>query len=271
MVNRIWQHHFGRGIVATPNDFGRRGEPPTHPDLLDHLTTRFIAGGWSIKAMHRQILLSRAWQMSGLGVAAGATADPANDLLWRFRRRRLDAESIRDTMLFISGLLDEQPGGEHPFPPKDTWKFTQHEPFAADYETRNRSVYLMQQRSRKDVVLALFDGADPNASTAVRFPTTTPLQALFFLNAPLAHEAAAAFAARVLADAADESGRIDRAYGLALNRTADDAERAEAGKFLATYRERLAALETPAERIESLAWAAFSRALWGGNEFVYVD
>ena len=271
MVNRIWQHHFGKGIVATPNDFGRRGQAPTHPELLDYLAARFIASGWSIKAMHRQILLSRAWQVASTDVEASAKVDPTNDMLWRFTRRRLDAESIRDTMLFVSGLLDEQAGGEHPFPPAASWKFTQHEPFAADYETRRRSVYLMQQRTRKNVFLSLFDGADPNSSTAVRLPTTTPLQALFFMNAPLAHDAAVAFARRVLADAQDESGRINRAYQLALNRGPDTGEQQECREFLTKYRNRLTELKTPANQVEVLAWSAYGRALLSGNEFAYVD
>ncbi|MEI7686090.1 MAG: PSD1 and planctomycete cytochrome C domain-containing protein [Planctomycetota bacterium] len=271
MVNRIWQHHFGKGIVATPNDFGRRGQAPTHPELLDYLAARFIESGWSIKAMHKQILLSRAWQMASADVEVSAKVDPTNALLWRFIPRRLDAESIRDTLLFVSGLLDEQPGGEHPFPPSKSWAFTQHEPFAADYPTKRRSVYLMQQRSRKDVFLSQFDGADPNASTAVRLPTTTPIQALFFLNAPLAHDASAAFAKRVLAETQDESGRIHLAYLLALNRAPDAEEQQECREFLTKYRTRLTALKTPANQVEVLSWSAFSRALWSGNEFVYVD
>src|SRR5205823_10691977 len=122
--------------------------------------------------------------------------DPTNDLFWKATSRRLDAESIRDTMLFVSGELDERGGGEHPFPPAKSWGFTQHAPFVAVYETKRRSVYLMQQRLRKNPYLALFDGADPSSSTGVRLPSTTPLQALFVMNDPLVHTVAAKFAQR---------------------------------------------------------------------------
>ena len=146
----------------------------------------------------RLILLSQTWQLASTDVAeASAKLDPTNELFWKFTRRRLDAESIRDTMLFVSGELDESAGGAHPFPPAQTWGFTQHTPFVAVYETQRRSVYLMQQRLRKNPYLALFDGADPSSSTGVRLPSTTPLQALFLMNDPLAHTRAAKFAERM--------------------------------------------------------------------------
>lgn len=116
MVNRIWQHHFGRGIVQTPNDFGRQGRAPTHRELLDFLAARFVESGWSVKAMHRLIVLSQTWQLASTDVEASARLDPNNDLCWRYNRRRLDAESIRDTMLFVGGDLDEGPGGGAPLP-----------------------------------------------------------------------------------------------------------------------------------------------------------
>src|SRR5204863_1831280 len=123
---------------------------------------------------------------------------------WKFTRRRLDAESIRDSLLFVSGDLDETAALGHPFPPEKSWGFTQHAPFVANYETKKRSVYLMQSRLRKHPYLALFDGADPSSSTGVRLPSTTPLQALFLMNDPFAHNVASKFAQRVLADAKDE-------------------------------------------------------------------
>ena len=148
MVNRLWQHHFGRGLVATPNDFGIRGQLPTHPELLDHLTQRFIQSGWSVKAMHRLMLLSHTWQLSSL-VPDVASTDPNNTQWWHAERRRLDAESIRDAMLFVSGDLDPTPGSAHPFPPVHTWSYTQHNQFFALYDNHQRSVYQMQQRLRK--------------------------------------------------------------------------------------------------------------------------
>lgn len=270
MVNRIWQHHFGKGIVQTPNDFGRQGKPPTHPELLDFLAACFVESGWSVKAMHRLILLSRTWQQASTGATRSEGLDPANDLLGRHTRRRLDAESIRDALLFVGGELDEARPGPHPFPPQATWGFTQHSPFAAVYETRHRSVYLMQQRLRKHPYLALFDGADPSTATGLRLPTTTPLQALFLMNDPLAHAAAAKLAGRTAA-AADEPARVDLAFRLAWGRPPAREEREDARDFLRRYRERLAALRVPAGQAEAQAWAAFGRALLSANEFVFVD
>ncbi len=271
MVNRIWQYHFGRGIVPTPNDFGRQGKPPTHPELLDFLAARFIESGWSVKAMHRLILLSRTWQLSSTGPASLATADPNNALYGRFDRRRLDAESIRDAMLFVAGELEERQGGGHPFPPARTWGFTQHVPFMAVYETRRRSIYLMQPRLRKHPYLALFDGADPSSSTAVRLPSTTPLQALFLMNDPLAHEAAAKLAERILASAPQTAERIAFAYRLALSRPPTSEAQQDCADFVDKYRERLLAHKTPSDELEQRTWAAFARALLSANEFVFID
>src|SRR5204863_6628528 len=136
-------------------------------------------------------------------------------LFGRYTRRRLDAESIRDTMLFVSGELDERTVGGHPFPPAKAWGFTQHAPFVAVYESKQRSVYLMQQRLRKNPYLALFDGADPSSSTAARLPSTTPLQALFLMNDPLVHEQASKFAARIMAVASTDADRVTASFQIA--------------------------------------------------------
>lgn len=271
MVNRIWQQHFGKGIVQTPNDFGRQGRAPTHPELLDFLAARFMENNWSMKAMHKLLLLSQTWQLSSSDVAESARLDPAVDLFWKFPRRRLDAESIRDALLFVSGDLDENSTGTHPFPATHTWRWTQHNPFVANYDTRRRSVYLMQQRLRRNPYLALFDGADPSSSTGVRLPSTTPLQALFLMNDPLVHGAAGKFVRRVTASTADETARIGLAYAVALNRAPAADEQQECREFLQKYRERLAALNTPADQRDGLAWTALGRALLSSNEFVFVD
>ena len=271
MVNRLWQHHFGKGIVGTPNDFGRQGKAPTHPELLDHLATRFVESGWSLKAMHRLILLSHTWQLSSTESEASLQRDPQNELFGRFRCQRLDAESIRDALLFVSGDLDESTTGGHPFPPQNTWSFTQHNPFFANYETRRRSIYMMQQRLKKNPYLALFDGADPSSSTAIRQPSTTPLQALFVMNGPLAHGAATKFAERISAATVAESGRVTLAYQLAFGRPPSTDEITEAGEFLHIYREQLTNLGKPQEQIEAQVWAAFARAILSTNEFIFVD
>src|SRR5262245_61713980 len=149
LVNRLWLYHFGKGLVPTPNDYGKQGQPPTHPELLDWLASRFLDSGWSIKSMHRLMVTSRAYRQASDEQDAARQADPENRLYWRFDRRRLDAESIRDTLLALGGVLDRSVGGPHPFPAQKAWDFTQHKPFKAVYETDRRSVYLMTQRIQR--------------------------------------------------------------------------------------------------------------------------
>ena len=262
-VNRLWHYHFGKGLVATPSDFGRQGKPPTHPALLDYLARRFVAEGWSIKAMHRLILLSQTYQLASCEEPRNLEHDPANDYLWKFTRHRLDAESLRDALLAVSGSLDPTPGGAHPFPEQSTWDFTQHKPFKAVYETNRRSVYLMTQRIQRHPYLALFDGPDTNASTAARVTSTTPLQALYLMNDPFVHEAARKFAARLSVEAASEAARLDRAYRLAFGRPATAAEQAQAEQYLNQAQSQLAS--------RAAAWESLCRALVLTNEFAYVE
>ena len=165
-------------------------------------------------------------------------------------------------MLAISGKLDRSMGGPHPFPPSSSWGFTQHAPFSAVYETNRRSVYLMTQRLKRHPFLALFDGADTNASTPQRIPTTVPTQALFLMNDPFVHQHAAAFAARILSLSKDERDRIRLAYEIALARPPQASEYEEVGRFLKAYRDRKAN--------ESQSWAAFARTLFARNEFLFV-
>jgi hypothetical protein len=271
MVNRIWSYHFGQGIVPTPNDFGKQGKPPTHPELLDYLARRFMRSGWSVKAMHRLIVLSRTYQLSSQDDADNLRADPGNELRWRFGRRRLDAEAIRDTLLAVSGALDRSPGGSHPFPDQTTWDFTQHKPFKAVYDTDRRSVYLMTQRIQRHPFLALFDGPDTNASTARRITSTTPLQSLFLLNDPFVHEQARRFAARLLAERSDDAGRIRWAYLLALSRPPSDEERAAGEDYVARVRDKLGAAGSSETQRATGPWESYVRALLMTNEFVYVE
>jgi mono/diheme cytochrome c family protein len=271
IVNRVWQHHFGRGLVATPSDFGARGEPPTHPELLDYLAGRFMAEGWSIKSLHRLILRSRVYQLASTDEPHNRQADPLNGWLWRQPRRPLDADSIRDAMLAVSGRLDRSTPGPHPFPPVNTWGFTIHYPFHAVYDSDRRSVYLMVQRARRHPYLALFDGADPNISTAERLPTTTPTQALYLMNDPFVHAQAEGFARRLLASPGDDAARVRLAFELAQGREADGADVRDALAFLEQYGSRLAALHAPPDRQAVQAWAALGRVLLTANGFLYVD
>jgi hypothetical protein len=270
LVNRIWQHHFGQGLVRTPNDFGLRGEAPTHPELLDHLARRFLASGGSLKTLHRALVLSRTYGLASTASPERVERDPDNRLLSRFSRRRLSAEEIRDAMLHVSGRLRTDRPGEHPFPPRHQWGYTQHVPFVADYDHDHRSLYLLQQRIRRQPFLELFDGADPNATTAVRTPQAGPLQALFLLNSPFMQRVAESFAARVQAEA-DEAGRIDRAHRLALGRPATEAERASAQVFLAEAQAELTRDGLEAGEAGRAAWTSYARVLLSSSEFLSVD
>ena len=266
MVNRIWQYHFGRGLVKTPNDFGVRGLPPTHPELLDHLATQFIKSDWSVKGMHRLMLLSATYQQASV---AAATDSHEPDLYASFPRRRLSAEEIRDAILAVSGELDLTPALEHPFPTPINWGYSQHGPFSAVYDHNKRSVYLMTQRLKRHPFLALFDGADPNATTAERLGTTVPTQALFFLNDPFVHTKAEKWAVRLMSASGEESQRIEQAWRRAFGRSPTEIERAEATEFLAGYRTELAAAKMDSVEVRSLA--AYLRTLIGSNEFLHVE
>ena len=273
MVNRLWQHHFGKGLVATPNDFGTRGQAPTHPELLDWLAAKFIESGWSMKAMHRQMLLSAAYQQ-GAGDpetpthAQALTVDPNNHLYWRFDRRRLTAEELRDSVLQASQQLDLTPGQAHAIPPTNTWSYTQHVPFAGVAETNQRSVYLMIVRNRRHPFLGLFDGADPNTTTPQRQVTTVPTQSLYFLNDAFFHGQAEAVARRLLAQP-DESARLSELFQIVLQRDPTAAERASVLGFLSNYQQAIA--DTPAAEQPLLIWSACARLLLSSNEFLYLD
>ena len=259
IVNRVWQGHFGRGLVRSVNDFGSRGEGPSHPELLDWLTAQFEAGGRRLKPLHRLIMLSAAYGRSSIADNALVDADPDNRLWGRFARRRLSAEELRDSLLVVAGRLDRTPGHAHPFPPPATWGYTQHNPFAAVFDDNRRSVYQMVQRQRRHPFLALFDGADPNASTGQRQVTTVPTQSLYFFNDPFFHEQAAALADS-LSDLPEPAARLDRLFHISLQRSPSEAERAWAADFLSSY---------PGDDRDR--WAACCRLLLAGNEFLHLD
>jgi hypothetical protein len=271
MVNRIWQYHFGKGIVQTPSDFGTRGKPPTHPQLLDFLASRFIESGYSIKAINRLMMLSQTYQLSSAQDARNEQIDADDDDLWHFRRRRLDAEEIRDGILAVSGNLDLSPAGPHPFPPAKDWHFSQHAAFSAVYPTTHRGVYVMQQRIKRHPFFVLFDGADPNVSSAERAASVTPLQALFMMNDPFVHEESELFAGRLLADRETDNGRLQLAYELALGRDPLAEEYAEARAYLQGYAARASGTAMPAGEESQAAWSSYLRSLFGSNEFMFVD
>lgn len=270
-VNRVWQWHFGQGLVTTPSDFGLRGERPSHPELLDWLTSEFVASGWSLKALHRLIMHSRTYQLASDDDATNLRIDPANRWLWRHERRSLDAESIRDAMLAVSGRLDKTEPGPHPFPPVQSWAYTIHRPFHETYDSDRRSLYLMQQRNRRHPYLALFDAADPNLSISQRLPTTTPTQTLFLMNSPFVHAQSEAFAQRLLAMPVDDAGRIRFAFETAHGHAPSDSEIRDAAAFIATYQTRLSANGKTPGNATGMAWAGLAHVLITSNAFLYVD
>ena len=272
LVNRIWQYHFGRGIVKTPNDFGVRGQAPTHPELLDYLASRLIDSKWSIKAMHRLIMQSATYQQSSTPLPAMlelATQRDISDCYAHFERRRLDAEEIRDSLLVLSGTLDIERGTGHPFPSPITWGFSQHGPYSAVYDHDKRSIYLMVQRIKRHPFLALFDGADPNTSTAVRFGTTVPTQSLFFLNDPFVHQRTDKWRERLNTFDATFETQVARAILEATGKAADEKDLLLAKRFRERYREALGDID--AAEAERQTLAAYLRSLFGSNAFLYVD
>ena len=267
MVNRIWRWHFGKGLVTTPSDFGFRGAKPSHPKLLDWLAAEFIKSNWSIKAIHRLIMNSKVYQLASSDSDIGLAQDPDNTFLWRYARRPLDAESMRDAMLFVSGNLDQSTSGPHPFPDVNTWSYTIHHPFHAVYDSSHRSIYLMQQRNRRHPYLELFDSADPNVSIGKRQQTVTPTQALYLLNSKFVHEQSHGVAKRILAGASDQEARIRLAIEMlhGIEPTAEDLDSART--FIQSYK---TAIEGQANA-ETQAWSAFARVLMTSNNFLFVE
>ena len=283
-VNRLWHWHFGRGLVSTTSDFGSRGSEPSHPELLEYLAGRFIESGWDVRALHRLIVLSRTYHLANGTMDAkehpsaqkAMEQDPENRLLWRYAKRPMDAESLRDSILSISGLLDRNIPKEHPFPPVDSWGFTIHNPFHGVYDSKHRSVYLMQQRNRKNPYLSLFDGADPNLSVDERKPTTTPTQSLFLMNSPLVHLASESLAKQLTESTQDQSNRLRELYKKTLGRAPSDQEHQECLDFLNAYSEQQARVAVGDTQVavgdtELKSWSALCRVLMTSNSFLYID
>jgi len=272
MANRLWQYHFGKPLVATPSDFGLRGAAPTHPALLDWLASEFVASGWSLKKMHRRLMLSTTYQLSSAAEPQNSAKDAANAWYWRFDRRRLDAESLRDATLALGGALDLARPGPHPFPDPATWRFSAHKQFnQVCYPSNHRSVYLMVQRLHAHPYLSLFNGPDTSLSTPQRDTSTVPLQALFLLNNELVHQTAAGFAEALMRDEPDDAARLRLAFLRTLARPPTAAEQARSQAFLEQYAQALTQEGCPPESQARECWAALGRTLLRSNEFFFVD
>jgi hypothetical protein len=252
MVNRVWQYHFGRGLVKTSSDFGRLGERPSHPELLDWLASYYVTEGWHLKPLHKLIMTSAVYRQSTQGTASEAAhlKDPENRLMSHRDVRRLEAEPIRDAMLAVSGELDPRGGGP-----------------ADEPEQPRRAVYTKVKRNTHDALLDALDAPDGSISTSLRNVTTTPTQALLMINGPWVWERARAFAGRLRREAPDDSGRIDLAYRLTLGRPPEAAEVAEALAFLNDQARRIEG----ASPVQAEALVDFCHALLNSNEFLYDD
>jgi hypothetical protein len=274
MVNRIWQGHFGRGIVATPNDFGSRGAEPSDQKLLDYMATEFVEKGWSIKAMHRMILLSHTYQLSSEDSPEAERIDAENKYMWRHSRTRMDAEEIRDAMLATSGKLDTSLAGPQPFPPEAEWNYSGHAPFHAVYETNHRTLYVMAQRSRRHPYLGLFDGANPSASVATRETSVTPLQALYFMNASFPKTCAAAMAKQLDQPSESDREEVSAAFLKIFGRPPDAQETDAAMKFVQQTGAIYAAHsegEQDQRKTHTQALGNLIQALYASNEFMFID
>jgi hypothetical protein len=259
IVNRVWQYHFGRGLVETPDDFGRNGGQPSHPELLDWLAAEFRDGGGSLKALHRLIVTSETYRQASAGDPAGATIDAGNALLWRQNRRRLEAEAIRDAVLAASGRLDLTMGGpgwrdfvverpEH----SPHYVYAKADP--EDPATFRRSIYRFVVRSQTQPWMTALDCADPSMRVDRRSESLSPLQALALLNNGFILTQARHFAVRVTAEAPDLAGQVARAHALAVGRAPSAEEAARLGEFA---------------RVHGLP--ALCRVLLNLNEFLFID
>ncbi len=264
MVNRIWQQHFGKGLVASSNDFGQTGDRPTHPELLDWLAAEFVKSGWSAKHIHGLIVNSKAYRQSALERGSGPKVDPENALLWHFPRRRLDGEALRDAMLSVAGQLNLKAGGPSIYPelPGELQKVTKDwKPSAEAGERNRRSIYVAVKRNLRYPLFALFDSPDRFESCSRRFSTTTAPQALALLNDSTVLATAEAMAMRVTKESGKTPAeRIASVYLLALSRAPTPTEARIAADFLAAHK------GSPAE-----ALADFCHAILNTNEFLYVD
>jgi hypothetical protein len=272
MANRIWLGHFGAGLVRSPDNFGRLGDRPSHPDLLDWLARRFIESGWSIKAMHRLIMLSSSYQMSSRYDPEAARVDPENRLHWRMGRRRLEAEAIRDAILAVGGKLEATMGGTLLKVKNHAYVNSTVTIEGVAYDTDRRSVYLPVIRSGLYDVFQAFDFADPSASNGLRVPTTVAPQALFMMNDRLVLRCSEAMARRLLGRAGlDDAGRIRRAYLAAYGRPPVEKEVARARESLRRFESALEAGGVAAQERPLRAWQGLCQAIIASSEFIYRD
>ncbi len=266
MVNRIWQHYFGTGIVSTADNLGASGAKASHPELLDYLAAEFVRSGWSVKAMHRLILTSAVYRQSSEPREKFDAIDPDNRLLTRFPLRRLDAEAIRDAMLHVAGELDTRAGG--PYVPNTTTSEGTVEVAENTDGAHRRSIYLQQRRTQVVTLLQLFDAPSMVTTCGKRSTSTVPLQSLVLLNSEFARARSKAFAARLECEAgSDTVRRLDLAFRLSCSRS----PRAEEQALCKTFLEKQSAVYARKKNADLSAWADLCQMLFASNTFLYIE
>jgi cytochrome c553/mono/diheme cytochrome c family protein len=271
MVNRLWRWHFGQGLVRSPDNFGKLGEPPANPLLLDWLAHRFVDAKWSVKAMHRLILLSSTYQMSSVHDSRAAERDPDNRLHWRASVRRLEAESIRDALLVVSSQLDPAMGGSLLHVKNRDYLFDHTSIDKTRYDSRRRSVYLPVIRNHLYDLFQLFDFPDSTVPNGDRATTTVAPQALFLLNSELIGQASESLASRLLKEKkGDDASRIQQLYALAYGRPATARESTRAREILQETEGLQRAREPDGAKRRLQAWACLCQIVLAANEFIYV-
>ena len=280
-MNRLWQKLFGTGIVPSVDYFGSRGEKPTHPELLDHLATRFMQGGWSQKAFLRSLVLSRTYRLSSANESAAMKLDPENQLYWRMNRQRLDAEAMRDSLLAVSGELTRDSGGpalviENP---ENTGSLSLKGVNPPSYNHRKprpsqefeRTIYLPVFRSGTagpDRLRSVFDFVDPAMTAGQRNQTVVPTQTLFLLNDDLLRKRAQVLADKLLAEEASPGARLETLWLRVFNRPITAAERDETIAFLGSVEPLITTVKSrPA--LDSIQWCELCHSLLASNEFVF--
>jgi hypothetical protein len=280
MVNRVWQHHFGEGLARTVSDFGTRGEPPTHPDLLEWLTGEFLRAGWSLKHLHRLILNSAAYRQGNAPDEASAALDPDNRLLWRRRPRRLESEILRDAMLAAAGTLNPAmfgPGFKPPIPAEAMQARNVTDPYPRDAKdtpgTRRRSLYMFHKRVVQYPLMLAFDAPDAQVSCGRRMNTTVAPQALALLNDPFVRLRASELALRIQTGPGGTDEAVQRAFHLCFGREPAPAELAESRAFIAAQTDARLRRDgnLAPESAAQLALTDFCQTLFGLNEFLYID
>lgn len=271
-VNRLWRWHFGTGIVASTENFGRLGDRPSHPELLDWLARRFMESGWSTKAMHRLILSSNAYQMASKNADQTlAETDPENRLLWKFPLQRLEAEQIRDSILAVSGRLDTEAGGKTIPLRNRQFVFNHTSVDHTKYDSLRRSLYLPVVRNNVYTMFSQFDFPDPTMPTGSRNSTVVAPQALLMMNADLILDSADELASLLMRESLDSTRRIQVAYERAFGRLPSESESRRALAFISeSTSEALADAARVDDRTEHQAWSMFCQSLFASNEFIYL-